>query len=100
MIRDAKDAILYKNTASPSRLMPDFTPIELGPSQPEEIVTAESGRMHVKMYRMADDAITEAATDIELAREFIAHGELSAKSIQNTQKELFRFLTWCRAEAG
>ena len=51
------------------------------------------------MYRLADDAITEATTDIELAREFIAHGELSAKSIQNSQKELFRFLTWCREEA-
>jgi len=56
--------------------------------------------MHVKMYRTADDVITEASTDIELAREFIAHGELSATSIQNTQKELFRFLTWCREEAG
>lgn len=79
--------------------MPDFTPIDLGPSEPEEILTGTSGRLHVKMYRLADDAITEATTDIELAREFIAHGELSAKSIQNTQKELFRFLTWCREEA-
>ena len=79
--------------------MPDFTPIDLGPSQPEAVMPGESGRMRVKMYRLADDAITEAATDIELAREFIAHGELSAKSIQNTQKELFRFLTWCREEA-
>ncbi|MGZ5183308.1 MAG: tyrosine-type recombinase/integrase [Ramlibacter sp.] len=55
--------------------------------------------MHVKMYRLAEDAITEASTDIELAREFIAHGELSVKSIQNSQKELYRFLTWCREEA-
>jgi len=67
---------------------------------PEEITTGESARMHVTMYRQADDPITEATTDIELAREFIAHGELSAKSIQNTQKELFRFLTWCREEPG
>ena len=79
--------------------MPDFTPIDLGPSQPEEIAPGKSGRLHVKMYRQLDDAITEATTDIELAREFIAHGELSAKSIQNSQKELFRFLTWCREEA-
>jgi site-specific recombinase XerD len=79
--------------------MPDFTPIDLGPSQPEEISAGKSGRMHVKMYRQLDDAITEATTDIELAREFIAHGELSAKSIQNSQKELYRFLTWCREEA-
>lgn len=80
--------------------MPNFTPIDLGPTIPEEITTGESGRMHVTMYRQADDPITEATTDIELAREFIAHGELSAKSIQNTQKELFRFLTWCREEPG
>ena len=79
--------------------MPQFTPIDLGPTQPDEIVTGKSGRMHVKMYRMADDAITEATTDIELAREFIAHGELSPKSIQNSQKELYRFLTWCREDA-
>jgi site-specific recombinase XerD len=79
--------------------MPNFTPIDLGPALPEEISTGASGRLHVKMVRHADDAITEATTDIELAREFIAHGELSAKSIQNTQKELFRFLTWCREEA-
>jgi site-specific recombinase XerD len=79
--------------------MPNFTPIDLGPSAPEEIAPGPSGRLHVKMYRQAEDAITEATTDIELAREFIAHGELSAKSIQNSQKELYRFLTWCREEA-
>jgi site-specific recombinase XerD len=79
--------------------MPNFTPIDLGSSQPEGISTGPSGRMHVKMYRLAEDAITEATTDIELAREFIAHGELSPKSIQNSQKELYRFLTWCREEA-
>jgi integrase/recombinase XerD len=64
--------------------MPNFTPIDLGPSAPEEMRTGPSGRLHVKMFRLADDAITEATTDIELAREFIAHGELSAKSIQNS----------------
>jgi site-specific recombinase XerD len=79
--------------------MPNFTPIDLGPSAPEEMSTGPSGRLHVKMYRQAEDAITEATTDIELAREFIAHGELSVKSIQNSQKELFRFLTWCREVA-
>jgi site-specific recombinase XerD len=79
--------------------MPYFIPIDLGPAAPEEITPGPSGRMHVKMYRLAEDAITEATTDIELAREFIAHGELSAKSIQNSQKELYRFLTWCREEA-
>lgn len=79
--------------------MPNFAPLDLGPAVPEAIVPAASKRLHVKMYRLSEDAITEATTDIELAREFIAHGELSAKSIQNSQKELFRFLTWCREEA-
>jgi site-specific recombinase XerD len=80
--------------------MPNFTPIDLGPAFPEDIVKGKSARMEARMFRTDDDPITAAATDIELAREFIAHGELSAKSIQNTQKELFRFLTWCREEAG
>lgn len=49
---------------------------------------------------IAEDAITDALTDSEIAREFISHGELGPKSMANTQKELFRFLTWCREEAG
>ena len=49
---------------------------------------------------IAEDAITDARTDSEIAREFISHGELNPKSMANTQKELFRFLTWCREEAG
>ena len=49
---------------------------------------------------IAEDAITDAQTDSEIAREFISHGELGPKSIANTQKELFRFLTWCREEVG
>lgn len=49
---------------------------------------------------IAEDAMTDARTDSEIAREFISHGELGPKSIANTQKELFRFLTWCREEAG
>lgn len=48
----------------------------------------------------APDAITGARTDSEIAREFLGRGELSASSQANTQKELFRFLTWCREEAG
>jgi integrase/recombinase XerD len=85
--------------------MPNFFPIDLDPVAPDQLTDGEtsahaSARMHVKMFRTADDAITEASTDIELAREFIAHGELSPKSVQNTQKELYRFLTWCREETG
>jgi integrase/recombinase XerD len=79
--------------------MPDFTPIDLGSPDPAVAPSVESARLHVKMYRIAEDGLTEASTDIELAREFIAHGELSPASVQNTQKELFRFLTWCREEA-
>lgn len=79
--------------------MPHFLPIDLGPAVPEAIRTGPSKRLHVTMYRIAEDGLSEASTDVELAREFIAHGELSEKSIQNAQKELYRFLTWCREEA-
>jgi site-specific recombinase XerD len=44
--------------------------------------------------------LTAAHSDSELAREYIGHGELSPASRANSQKELFRFLTWCREEAG
>ncbi len=46
-----------------------------------------------------NERLTAAQTDSELAREYIGHGELSPASRANTQKELFRFLTWCREEA-
>lgn len=48
----------------------------------------------------SDDVITAARTDAEIAKEFLGRGELSAASLANSQKELFRFLTWCREEAG
>jgi hypothetical protein len=97
------NAILYIDTVM-RYPMPNFFPIDLDPVAPDQLTDGEtsahaSARMHVKMFRTADDAITEASTDIELAREFIAHGELSPKSVQNTQKELYRFLTWCREES-
>jgi site-specific recombinase XerD len=57
-------------------------------------------RDHEALRTIAEDAITDARTDSEIAREFISHGELGEKSMANTQKELFRFLTWCREEAG
>jgi site-specific recombinase XerD len=78
--------------------MTKFIPIDLVPrtaGQPD----TPSGRLDVKMFRVADDPITEAQTDAEIAREFIGNGELSPKSIANSQKELFRFLSWCREEA-
>jgi integrase/recombinase XerD len=78
--------------------MPKFAPIDLEPRLPGQ-PDAPSGLLDVKMFRVADDPITEAQTDAEIAREFIGNGELSPKSIANSQKELFRFLTWCREEA-
>jgi len=79
--------------------MTKFIPLDLGPSASDEAASAPSGRLDVKMFRIADDPITEAQTDVEIAREFIANGELTPKSIANSQKELYRFLTWCREEA-
>ena len=78
--------------------MTKFVPIDLAPRLAGRADTP-SGRLDVKMFRVADDPITEAQTDAEIAREFIGNGELSPKSIANSQKELFRFLTWCREEA-
>ena len=78
--------------------MTKFVPIDLVPRLAGE-PDAPSGRIDVKMFRVADDPITEAQNDAEIAREFIANGELGPKSIANSQKELFRFLTWCREEA-
>ncbi|MBD8528486.1 MULTISPECIES: tyrosine-type recombinase/integrase [unclassified Massilia] len=78
--------------------MTKFVPIDLAPRLAGDS-DAPSARLDVKMFRVADDPITEAQTDAEIAREFIGNGELSAKSIANSQKELFRFLTWCREEA-
>jgi len=81
--------------------MTKFIPLDLGPTAPDADADPgkPSGRLDVKMFRVADDPITEAQTDIEIAREFIANGELTPKSIANSQKELYRFLTWCREDA-
>ncbi|CAN7333989.1 tyrosine-type recombinase/integrase [Pseudoduganella sp. LjRoot289] len=66
-----------------------------------EPLTGQARRVDLNPYReLPEDALTDARTDSEIAREFIGHGELSAKSRTNTQKELYRFLTWCREEAG
>jgi len=67
--------------------MPNFTPIDLGPSIPEEITTGTSARLYVKMYRQADDANTEATTDIELARKTL--GQLNVADL-NAYKEFLK----------
>jgi integrase/recombinase XerD len=78
-----------------------FASIDLEPGASELAITNRPKRPDVGIFGAhADDAVTNAQTDSEIAREFIAHGELSPKSIANTQKELYRFLTWCREEAG
>jgi integrase/recombinase XerD len=81
--------------------MHKFAPIDLEPTPAKVTKASVRPRPDIGIFRaIAEDAITDAGTDSEIAREFIEHGELSAKSIANTQKELFRFLTWCREEAG
>lgn len=81
--------------------MTKFAPIDLDPFPGNEATSRVSRRPDIGIFRsIADGAITDARTDSEIAREFIAHGELGAKSIANTQKELYRFLTWCREEVG
>jgi site-specific recombinase XerD len=81
--------------------MDKFTPIDLDPRTHDGAVTTRTKRPDTGTFGpYAQDAVTDARTDSEIAREFIAHGELRPKSVSNTQKELFRFLTWCREEAG
>ena len=65
--------------------MTKFAPIDLVPRLPGQ-VDAPSDRLDVKMFRVADDPITEAQTDAEIAREFIGNGELSPKSIANSRR--------------
>ncbi|MFC0252037.1 tyrosine-type recombinase/integrase [Massilia consociata] len=79
--------------------MPHFLPIDLDPP-PEDTLERTAASARGGVFRgIADEPVTDAQTDAELAREYIGHGELSPKSIANTQKELYRFLTWCREEA-
>ncbi|PHV07263.1 integrase [Janthinobacterium sp. BJB412] len=81
--------------------MKKFELIDLAPATAATLGEGERRKGYLAGLRdIADDAITDAQTDSEIAREFIGHGELGPKSVTNTQKELFRFLTWCREEAG
>ncbi|WP_026354627.1 tyrosine-type recombinase/integrase [Massilia niastensis] len=79
--------------------MPTFLPIDLDPLPEQGLDRAAAHRPNTGAFRGAhDEPVTEARNDAEIAREYISHGELSPKSIANTQKELYRFLTWCREE--
>lgn len=85
--------------------MPVFLPIDLTPLPQAEgdraAASQSAGGMHDGARDGAHDEPTTAArNDAELAREYISHGELTPKSVANLQKELFRFLTWCREEAN
>lgn len=53
----------------------------------------------VENFGIAPNAITNARTDSELALEYLNHSELAATSRANSEKELYRFLKWCREEA-
>ncbi len=83
--------------------MPTFLPIDLDPPATDNEGEGERAAASVRgagVYRpIGDEPVTSAQSDAELAREYIGHGELSPRSIANTQKELYRFLTWCREEA-
>jgi integrase/recombinase XerD len=80
--------------------MPVFLPIDLEPLPPADPERAAATRPDAGIFSgMHDEPVTSAGNDAELAREYISHGELSPKSIANLQKELYRFLTWCREEA-
>ena len=80
--------------------MPNFLPIDLDPLPDEGLDKAAATRRNGGLgAHFHDEPVTDARSDVELAREYISHGELSAKSIANVQKELYRFLTWCREEA-
>ena len=81
--------------------MPVFLPIDLDPLPLADPDRAAASRPDAGIFRdMHDEPVTSARSDAELAREYISHGELSPKSIANLQKELYRFLTWCREEAN
>ncbi len=80
--------------------MPVFLPIDLDPLPTEHPDRAAASRPDTGIFSgVHDEPVTSARNDAELAREYISHGELSPKSIANLQKELYRFLTWCREEA-
>ncbi|RNF29177.1 integrase family protein [Massilia aurea] len=80
--------------------MPAFLPIDLEPLPTEHPDRAAASRPDAGIFSgVHDEPVTSARNDAELAREYISHGELSPKSIANLQKELYRFLTWCREEA-
>ncbi|WBR99977.1 tyrosine-type recombinase/integrase [Pseudoduganella sp. SL102] len=86
--------------------MSKFAPIDLQPFDPHSRTARGHGGLALRdidpeAWRdIPEDVLTDARTDSEIAREYISHGELRPKSVANTQKELYRFLTWCREEAG
>ncbi|MEB0014360.1 tyrosine-type recombinase/integrase [Glaciimonas sp. Gout2] len=81
--------------------MVTFDVIDLSPAPALAPPVLDDAQQKMEMFHgPAPDAITAARTDAEIAKEFLGRGELSAASLANTQKELFRFLTWCREEVN
>ena len=84
----------------PAPKPPVFLPIDLDPFPEADPNRAAASRPDAGVFRgVHDEPVTSARNDAELSREYISHGELSPKSIANLQKELYRFLSWCREEA-
>lgn len=79
--------------------MPSFIPIDLDPLPDDSPLRLAASARGAVFRGLGDEPVTDARSDAELAREYVGQGELSPKSVANTQKELYRFLTWCREEA-
>lgn len=74
--------------------MPFFDLIDLEPVKPKASEASVSAQVKI------DGLLTDALTDSELCKEYLGRGEITAKSLANLQKELYRFLMWCKLEAG
>lgn len=76
--------------------MSTFPFIDLNPNVSS---AARTNQLDVESIQEAVEATDSAEMDIEVAREYIRNSGLSPKSIENSQKELYRFLAWCRKES-
>jgi hypothetical protein len=84
-------------TGTDKSAMTDSEPSPAQPLSPEYLPAAKTAQSE-EHFGIAPDAITNARTDSEIALEYLNHGELVATSRANSEKELYRFLKWCREE--
>ena len=73
-----------------------FSDIDLTP----ESKLPGSPSLNLPVEGKEERVLTRATTDSELAKEYLTYSDLGPASLANTQKELYRFLMWCRHEAG